>query len=45
MHALLDAVDFVPAWVECALLLALSMRLFESESQESVLGWYPITGY
>ena len=36
MHALLDAIDFAPAWVEYALLLALSMRPFVSESPESV---------
>ena len=32
MHALLDAMNFAPAWVEYALLLALSMRPFVSEN-------------
>ena len=31
MHALLDAMNFAPAWVEYSLLLALSMRPFYSE--------------
>ena len=30
MHALLDAMNFAPAWVEYSLLLALSMRPFSS---------------
>lgn len=39
MHALLDAMNFAPAWVEYSLLLALSMRPFsyESEAEGSVL--------
>ena len=32
MHALLDAMNFAPAWVEYALLLALSMKPFAAES-------------
>ena len=32
MHALLDAMNFAPAWVEYSLLLALSMRPFVSEN-------------
>jgi hypothetical protein len=35
MHALLDAMDFAPAWVEYALLLALSMKPLESETNLS----------
>lgn len=31
MHALLDAMNFAPAWVEYSILLALSMRPFYSE--------------
>jgi hypothetical protein len=31
MHALLDAMDFAPAWVEYALLLALSMKPLGAE--------------
>lgn len=33
MHALLDAMNFAPAWVEYSLLFALSMRPFSSERE------------
>ena len=32
MHALLDAMTFAPAWVEYAMLLALSMKPLVAES-------------